>query len=112
VINENDPQEQQKRLRYIDLVALAVILQNTADMMKAVEGLIADGFPVNEADLAHMSPYGRQTRRFGTFELDMKKPPEPWLREALFRQAAKEARQASDRMGGAGKPANGKKGRK
>lgn len=104
VINENDPLEQQKRLRYIDLVALAVILQNTVDMMMAIEALMADGFPVNEADLTFMSPYGRQIKRFGTFELDMKKPPEPWLREALYRQAAKEARQASERVSAAEKP--------
>ena len=33
VIAENEPEEQQKRLRYNDLVASAVILHNTVDMM-------------------------------------------------------------------------------
>ncbi|MDP1566304.1 MAG: Tn3 family transposase [Polaromonas sp.] len=98
VIAENDPVEQQKRLRYIDLVASAVILQNTADMMRVIEELVAEGYPLNASDLGFLSPYGRTTKRFGNFELDLKKPPEPWLKETLFRQAAKQARAASDQM--------------
>jgi TnpA family transposase len=108
VIAENDPVEQQKRLRYIDLVASAVILQNTVDMMRVIEDLVAEGYGLNVEDLTFMSPYGRGTKRFGSFHLDTKKPPEPWLRESQFRQAAKAARAASDRMtadasGGKGK---------
>jgi hypothetical protein len=34
VIAENDPDEQQKRIRYNDLLASAVILQNVIDMTK------------------------------------------------------------------------------
>lgn len=98
VITENDPVEQQKRLRYIDLVASAVILQNTADMMRVIDELVAEGYPLNESDLGFLSPYGRSIKRFGNFELNMKKPPEPWLKETLFRQAARQARAASDQM--------------
>ena len=98
VITENDPVEQQKRLRYIDLVASAVILQNTADMMRVLEDLTDEGYPLDEKDLGFLSPYGRSIKRFGSFELDMTKPPEPWLKETLFKQAAKQARAASDQM--------------
>jgi TnpA family transposase len=98
VIAENDPVEQQKRLRYIDLVASAVILQNTVDMMRVIEDLVAEGYELNAEDLTFLSPYGRGTKRFGSFHLDTKKPPEPWLRESQFTQAAKAARAASDRM--------------
>ncbi len=37
VITENDPVEQEKRLKYLDLVASAVILQNTFDMSLAIQ---------------------------------------------------------------------------
>lgn len=110
VINENDPVEQQKRLRYIDLVASAVILQNTADMMRVIEDLVEEGYDLQESDLGFTSPYGRYTKRFGTFHLDPKKPPEPWLRETLYRQAAKQARAASDQLANGG-PIQGKKGK-
>ncbi|MDG0854773.1 Tn3 family transposase [Roseateles puraquae] len=95
VIAENDPSEQQKRLRYIDLVASAVILQNTVDMMKVVQDLYYKGDQVDVADLAYLSPYMTSAiKRFGNYHLDLKKPPEPWVKEAMFRDAAKQSRQA------------------
>src|SRR3546814_16156166 len=48
VIAENDPDEQQKRLRYNDLIASAVILQNTVDMMRALQKLADDGVAVSD----------------------------------------------------------------
>lgn len=95
VIAENDPTEQQKRLRYIDLVASAVILQNTVDMMKVVQDLYYKGDQVDVGDLAYLSPYMTSAiKRFGNYHLDLKKPPEPWVKEAMFRDAAKQSRQA------------------
>ncbi|MDQ9172311.1 Tn3 family transposase [Oxalobacteraceae bacterium R-40] len=41
VIAQNDPEEQQKCLRYNDLIAAAVILQNTVDIMRVLQQLIA-----------------------------------------------------------------------
>ncbi|MEP0873743.1 transposase [Trichocoleus desertorum AS-A10] len=32
MITENDPEEQEKRLKYLDVVACAVILQNAVDI--------------------------------------------------------------------------------
>ena len=67
--------------------------------MRVIEDLVAEGAEVNEADVAFMSPYGTGgTKRFGSFHLDLKKPPEPWQRESQFRQAAKQARAASDQL--------------
>ncbi|MEJ1931364.1 Tn3 family transposase [Nostoc sp. NIES-2111] len=48
VITENDPIEQEKRLKYLDLVASAVILQNTVDMSLAIQTLTAQGYPVRD----------------------------------------------------------------
>lgn len=107
VIAENDLNEQQKRVRYIDLIASAVILQNTVDMMRIMQELYAEGEPVSAADAAYMSPYGTTgVKRFGNYHLDLKRPPEPWLKESLFRQAVQRAREevirahrADDRTG-------------
>ncbi|MCA1416996.1 Tn3 family transposase, partial [Bradyrhizobium sp. NBAIM20] len=90
VINENDPIEQQKRLRFLDLVASAVILQTTVDMMRALQAMYHAGEPVDVADMAFLSPYGRHFKRFGNYLLDMKKAPESWVKEAIFRDAVKE----------------------
>ncbi len=99
VIAENEPNEQQKRLRYIDLVASAVILQNTVDMMRIMQEMYAAGEPVTATDAEYMSPYGTYgVNRFGKFHLDLKRPPEPWLKESLFRDAAKRAKAAAAEM--------------
>ncbi|WP_200816799.1 Tn3 family transposase [Planktothrix sp. PCC 11201] len=36
MITENDPSEQEKRVKYLDLVASAVILQNAVDIYLVV----------------------------------------------------------------------------
>ena len=94
VIPENDPDEQQKRLRYNDLVAACVIVQNTVDMMLALQELMAEKKTVRAADLAFLSPYPtRHLKRFGDYTLDLSKPLEFWLSEPTFREALREARQ-------------------
>lgn len=87
MITENDTNEQQKRVRYIDLVASAVILQNTVDMMRILQEIYADGEPMSVADAAYMSPYGTYgVNIFGSYYLDLKRPPEPWApRQSRFR---------------------------
>lgn len=93
VITENDANEQQKRIRYIDLVASAVILQNTVDMMRVLQELNATSDPMSIADAEFLSPYGTNgIKRFGDYHLDLKRPPEPWVKEAQFREAARLAK--------------------
>ncbi|KAF7964232.1 hypothetical protein AWV80_40530 [Cupriavidus sp. UYMU48A] len=71
-----------------------MILQNTVvDMMWIMQELHVAGKPVSAADVAFMSPYGTTgVKRFGNYHLDLKRPPEPWLKESLFCQAAKTLR--------------------
>jgi len=103
VITENDPNEQQKRVRYIDLVAAAVILQNTVDMMRVLQELYAAGEPISVADVEYLSPYMTYgVKRFGNYHLDLKRPPEPWVKESQFRDAAKRARAAAAEAQGTG----------
>lgn len=85
VIAENDPDEQQKRLRYNDLVAGAVILQNTVDMTRILKQLQQEGWTVREEDLASFSPYMiRMIKRFGDYRLNLGRAPEPWPEEAVL----------------------------
>lgn len=97
VIAENDPDEQQKRLRYNDLIASAVILQNTVDMMRALQKLDGQGMAISGLDVGCLSPYITSgVKRFGDYRLDLKRPPEPWIRDRAFKAAAKAARASTE----------------
>ena len=52
IIAENDPEEQEKMIKYNDLVANAVIFQNVVDVSRVLHTLIAEGYPVS----VRMSP--------------------------------------------------------
>lgn len=79
VITDNDPVEQEKRLKYLDLVASAVILQNTVDMTGVIRSLSAEGFKINRRMLATMSPYiNRNLKRYGDYVVDLKNIPQPF----------------------------------
>lgn len=89
VIAENDPDEQQKRLRYNDMIASSVILQNTVDMMRILKQLARDGWQFTDEDVSFLSPYlTSNVKRFGEFNLSLKRPPEPWIKDSIFQQAA------------------------
>lgn len=81
VITENEPIEQEKRLKYLDLIASAVILQNTVDMTNVVQNLSAEGFQVNRRILATLSPYLTfNLRRYGDYVVDLNNIPLPFER--------------------------------
>jgi len=78
VIAENDPEEQEKRIKYTDLVANAVILQNVADMTRVLHELEREGQPASRAAMAALSPYlTRHLKRFGDYVLDLDTRPAP-----------------------------------
>ncbi|RQU96227.1 Tn3 family transposase [Burkholderia cenocepacia] len=85
VIAENEPEEQQKRLRYNDLIASAVILQNTVDMMQALRNMVAEGEKIRPQDIEFLSPYAtHNVRRFGHYKLHLDRRPEPWIKDPPF----------------------------
>ncbi len=86
VISHNAPEEHQKRIRYSDLVANAVMLQNVVDMTRLLPQLAKEGYVVNPETLRTLSPYMRShIKRFGTYILDLEQPPEPLdIDPALF----------------------------
>jgi hypothetical protein len=78
VITENDPIEQEKRLKYLDLVASAVILQNTVDMSLAIQKLMSQGEVIHKRHLAALSPYlTRHIKRYGDYVVNLRNVPDP-----------------------------------
>lgn len=77
-ITENDPIEQEKRLKYLDLVASAVILQNTVDMSLAIQTLTAQGEVVSRRYIKALSPYvTRHIKRYGDYVVNLQSIPQP-----------------------------------
>jgi TnpA family transposase len=69
-ITDSDPEEQEKRIKYNDLVANAVMLHNVVDMTAVLQELAAEGYPVHRDDLATLSPYStHNVKRFGDYLL-------------------------------------------
>lgn len=78
VITENDPDQQEKQLKYLELVSSAVILQNAVDISIAVQKLHEEGYEIKQEDLATLSPYlTRNLRRYGDYVVDINDIPHP-----------------------------------
>ena len=76
IISENDPDEQEKRIKYNNLVANAVILQNVVDMTSILKELSANGVEFTKSDVAALSPYiTRHIKRFGDYVIDLENIP-------------------------------------
>jgi nitrogen regulatory protein PII-like uncharacterized protein len=67
----NDPEQQEKVIKYNDLVANAVIFQNVVDLTAIVHQLRREGYYVNTEDLSTISPYLTiHIKRFGDYVID------------------------------------------
>jgi TnpA family transposase len=78
VIAENDPEEQEKRIKYKDLVANIIIFQNVVDMTRVIRDLQCEGYEISRDDLAALSPYlTRHIKRFGDYYFDLGDVPQP-----------------------------------
>lgn len=78
VIAENDPEEQEKRIKYNDLVANAVIFQNVIDITLILRDLIKEGQTLFRNDVKALSPYlTKHVKRFGDYILDLENIPQP-----------------------------------
>ena len=80
VIAANDPEEQEKILKFSTLLANAVIFHTTVDMMTVIRELIVEGWQVTPEDLAVLSPYvTARIQRFGVYATDeIALAPEPF----------------------------------
>ena len=71
------------------MVASSVILQNTVDMMRILQKLAREGWQFTDEDVSFLSPYlTSNVKRFGEFNLKLNRPPEPWIKDSVFQQAA------------------------
>ncbi|GGU02143.1 hypothetical protein BJ999_004392 [Actinomadura citrea] len=83
LIGHNDPDHQEKVVKFNELIANCVIYSNACDITEAANALAAEGHPVDTDDLATVSPYISHTiRRFGSWTLNRappdQTPPPAW----------------------------------
>jgi len=76
LVASNDDIEMEKAVKYNDILANAVILQNVADMTEIIARLIADGHMIKKEDMAYLSPYWTEhLKRFGDIIMDLDNIP-------------------------------------
>jgi TnpA family transposase len=74
LLADNDPEDQEKIIKFNELLANCLIFHTAIDITKVVNDLIDE--EIDPVDLATITPYiTSKTRRFGTWHLDME-PPE------------------------------------
>jgi len=77
VFKSGDPEEEEKQLKYMNLVANAIMLSNIVNLTNVINQMIEEGKPVTPKLISKLSPYIRQhIRRFGQYTLDMEDKPE------------------------------------
>jgi hypothetical protein len=76
VISDNDSEDQEKLIKYNDLVANAVIFQNVVDVSRVLPELLAEGHPVKREDVAALGPYLPDTLSVRLRQASLTKPHE------------------------------------
>ena len=85
ILQENDPEEQEKLIKYNNLVANALIFQNVIDQTHIIKNLMSEGFTVSPEDLKRLSPYQTaHVKRFGDYVVDLSQIPPPLDIEYTF----------------------------
>jgi len=94
---ENDPEEQQKLVRYTDIIANALMLQNVADLTEALEHLKQRGYPIQSEDVAHLSAYMTEhLQRFGEYTLRLRPLAPLFAEEGAFPKGLSDDEKASE----------------
>lgn len=77
VIANNDPEEQEKIIKYNDLIANAVVFHNAVDLTSVLRQLQGEGYLVMRNDVAALSPYlTSHIKRFGDYLIDLDAVPQ------------------------------------
>ena len=83
-ILDNDPIEMEKRVKFNQLVANCVMLQNVLDMSQALRELIEEGYPVNMKAVQGLSAYPHgHVQRYGEYDMDVNDIPPPIAEDVL-----------------------------
>ncbi|WSG18841.1 transposase [Nonomuraea sp. NBC_01738] len=89
VLERNDPAEQEKLVKFTNLLANLVAFHTALDLTEVIRSLISEGWQISAADIATLSPYlTRHIRRFGAYATDeLTTPPgsyDPHLSDVDF----------------------------
>lgn len=77
IIQHNDPLEQEKRIKYNDLVANALIVMNVVDLTRILRQLDPNQYVITRQTLARLSPYQTEhIQRFGDYVIDLHTLPQ------------------------------------
>ena len=77
--------EQEKRVKYTDLIANCIMLDNTLEISVALNTLASEGRVPTVDQLAALSPYQtRHIKRFGDYSLDLTAIAEPVMDDLTF----------------------------
>lgn len=78
IITAQDPVEQEKRIKYKDVIANAIMLQNVVDMTDVLHQLVQEEQVITAEMVTTYSPYlTEHIKRFGEYVLDIEVIPEP-----------------------------------
>lgn len=76
LVASNDENEMEKAVKYNDLLANSVILQNVSDMTNIIAELIEEGHNITKNDMSYLCPYWTEhLKRFGEIVMDFKSIP-------------------------------------
>ena len=77
IIASNEPETQEKMIKYNQLIANAVIFHNVIDLTQILKQLRQEGYSFNREDVASLSPYlTRHIKRFGDYWVDWEQIPD------------------------------------
>lgn len=75
-IAHNDPEEQEKIIKYNDVIANAAIFHNVVELINVLHDLRREGYLVTREDVATLSPYiTSHIKRFGDYLIDLETKP-------------------------------------
>ncbi|MCP4096109.1 MAG: Tn3 family transposase [Planctomycetaceae bacterium] len=78
ILKSRDPVENEKIIKYKDLIANAIMLQNVVDMTDVLHKMAQEGHAVTTEVVATFSPYLREhIKRFGEYVIDLEAIPPP-----------------------------------
>ncbi|AUB35300.1 Transposase, TnpA family (plasmid) [Nostoc flagelliforme CCNUN1] len=85
IIGYNSPEEQEKIIKYNDLIANAVIFHNVVDLTNILRDLKREGYLIMREDVTALSPYmNSHIKRFGDYSIDLDTLPQTLDEVAAF----------------------------
>jgi hypothetical protein len=72
IVPDLDPEDREKRLKFNQILADSLVLQNAADMTDALRSLAEEGYPLRREEVVQLSPYlTEHVKRFGDYVVDL-----------------------------------------